>query len=808
MDHWGDPWADDSDDINNSQSPPKRDKVTEAIDSPPPTTTSAPVLLNAFLDDAQWGDPEEDGDFGGWATSAPVRSSNQPDTRANEVDATAFTVETDNTSHYDSEAPKHTFEVGDEGWGTTNTTSGEEALRDVDNVFSEASDSATTIQPEEPSQAIPNDSASDSVRHGDDFSTRPSTSPSDTSHRDALVESPRTSFEDERHGTDVPATEDSTHTEVEKEKDQHEDILDVSGSEEVPDEGSEDNLQKVPEPELDNQEAVAALAQTEDTAVVSKDVTQQQALQLDDDNAELPPFVIVPNVPGLNVDESLLDKLFPPIPGLRGLPTPPDDPVHSTSARKAWYRLTRKQTLREFNNSTDDDNYVRITWKQSHIRSEVNKIVGRWATEDRLSGRGPAAAANFYWDQVPSSEPVVKSHVRRKSSISVSMVQHSASNSATNIPPAFNWSSPVATTNVWTHNPPSSQGESTTATVKDSAPSQIRQPDTPLVFSGSSVSTPAGIVKIASPEGGVSGTQLPQGHPVEASTQDSNPDGRSALSQEITPNPVDDDDDDWGDMVQSPAVATFAPIDQFLDESSQDPTPSTVISTPTSVTASPFEQATSKHSSPIVRLQGTVSPTSALFRYNSFVPKSSEQGPIGPGMLRKVSREKPPSVTTTNEATPAGRDTDGSIDGVIHTSLASETTAELASPGSGFPTIATTVEYHQANADSSPVDNQELPTKAPESISDPWSNADFSFFESAPPPQPPQAPTDPSDPFSIFNSSPPVPYTRPPTKSLTPPPLQPLTGATNSAQRRKAEEDEIIRSIVQGLPNLSYMLHN
>jgi hypothetical protein len=41
---------------------------------------------------------------------------------------------------------------------------------------------------------------------------------------------------------------------------------------------------------------------------------------------------------------------------------------------------------------------------------------------------------------------------------------------------------------------------------------------------------------------------------------------------------------------------------------------------------------------------------------------------------------------------------------------------------------------------------------------------------------------------------------------VTPPPVQPLTSATSSAQRRKTIEDGVIHDILRGLPDLGYML--
>ena len=47
----------------------------------------------------------------------------------------------------------------------------------------------------------------------------------------------------------------------------------------------------------------------------------------------------------------------------------PDSPISSISSRKLWYRLTRPETLREFNLGNDDKSYTRVTWQKSEVRA-------------------------------------------------------------------------------------------------------------------------------------------------------------------------------------------------------------------------------------------------------------------------------------------------------------------------------------------------------------------------------------------------------------------------------------------------------
>ncbi|KAH0559913.1 hypothetical protein GP486_003569 [Trichoglossum hirsutum] len=101
------------------------------------------------------------------------------------------------------------------------------------------------------------------------------------------------------------------------------------------------------------------------------------------------------------VDTSLLDRLIPqsyPV----DLPPPIEDEViSSTSSRKTWYRISRKETVREHNGNSD---YVRVTWAGSSIQANVIKIVARWITEDRIAGGAVFGVSNrlgatFKWGE-------------------------------------------------------------------------------------------------------------------------------------------------------------------------------------------------------------------------------------------------------------------------------------------------------------------------------------------------------------------------------------------------------------------------
>lgn len=86
-------------------------------------------------------------------------------------------------------------------------------------------------------------------------------------------------------------------------------------------------------------------------------------------------------------DGTLIGKLFDrPLPK-RGSFDECEDIILSATVRKAWYRLTRKETLREFNKGDPDNSYVRVRWRQSEVRKRTLAIVSRWAQDDRLDRR-------------------------------------------------------------------------------------------------------------------------------------------------------------------------------------------------------------------------------------------------------------------------------------------------------------------------------------------------------------------------------------------------------------------------------------
>ncbi|KAL3423135.1 hypothetical protein PVAG01_04883 [Phlyctema vagabunda] len=110
----------------------------------------------------------------------------------------------------------------------------------------------------------------------------------------------------------------------------------------------------------------------------------------------------------------------------------PDTIIHDTfqsvEQRKTWYRVSRYGTMRKYN-SGDDDNYKRVKWNTSDVRDETLKVVARWMEEDRISGRvvlggGSKGSSLFGWNDskqgpVPINSALADKHKAKKSQVSI-----------------------------------------------------------------------------------------------------------------------------------------------------------------------------------------------------------------------------------------------------------------------------------------------------------------------------------------------------------------------------------------------------
>jgi len=813
MDHWGDPWADDADTSTHT-------KEEVASPQPPskPTFAHAPIVLNGFLDDAQWGS-NEDEDAPRWATSSSksiIPTTNISPGRSQPASAWNENTTLDGKG-LEQEEGKSKLVKGDE-WSTV------EEVQD-DNVISETSDSTTTIQPDEEPSQTSNDLPE--LPHAeDDLSTRASTSPSDISHVELTAESPRTSIEEERAAAKIA---EST-------------AVFEAGS--ASDSGQRsDNTQLADDDfgdfEEDTTEEVAGLQQpaSPDHAQplpVGVGTRESATVDVREPSVQLSTHASAIGTDGFSPNAELLAQLFPPVNRSPKSDEPADDPISSTSGRKAWYRLTRKQTMREFNSGTLDDNYIRITWKASHIRSEVSRTVARWANEDRMAGRGPGARASFFWDTPALPAQKAHSHARKTSHAPVSNPKAIEPLPA-DVPPSFNWSSPASIAS--TEPNILSARSISSVTAKHNTITKLQRQDCRSVSLDLTrhPKEPNAHKRTATASNFLGGGSSPvtSSSTISASSFQSSTAEKSnpwsalgtldtSVNSQPEPATIRDEDDDWGEMVESPAVSTVqTPVADLSEASMRKNTLSTPSTTPISMRSSPFSPlptfAGPRHASSIVRLKGTVSPTSALFKPYPLVPTSTGEGPIGPGLLKSINRsgertsEKakstPTSVSMGNKGPSPETDREERGKSTNNSRLPTKQPASVAEQDLHFH-FKSVAPHIESSSPSQP------------SASYSWGkDANFSIVESSTPsvslPPPPASLSQvyPSGTWSISDSpAPPTPaespvfFARPPPRSHTPPTQQPLTGTTTLAQRRKAEEDDAIRSILEGLPDLSYML--
>ncbi|KAE8827884.1 hypothetical protein HRS9139_07103 [Pyrenophora teres f. teres] len=883
MDHWGDPWADNN--ADQAKSTPKQ----EVIGPEPPTLTSAPVLTSAFLDDAGWGN--EDAGFGGWATpsgiDAPVAVAT--DTRIAEQTSLDVGAAAADSPRWDTnEGAEDAFSRVADTWVEEHKD-----VLELDNVTSDTSETSTTIQPDqEPVQdAI---APEKSPQADDDSSPRISRTPSDTSHHEAPVESSRTSFEEEggakRHSIETSSFQEDDTTLKDGSGDGH-GSSSSSGSESAEGEygtSTEDTL--LTEVPLNKDDAAQ-----EDTGTSQADAEEKPVSSTPPPPTEssLSTVAESKSTHACEPDATLLDELFPPLAAAKELDDAPDDPIYSVSSRKAWYRLTRNETMREFNLGKDHDNYVRVTWAGSQVRTEVNKIVGRWAREDRLSGKGPGARASFYWDTVAPVDPQPKGHLRTKTSVPTprpaAPIRQSLPPVSANTPVAFAWSTSPTTVDPWRLDSPSIDAIASHIAPKPIADnSQTHELGTLSMDLPRNLEETAGKASTKTTETPAVATVIPP--PIASttsadswadfSTLDTNPPAES-----LNANDSIDDDEDWGEMISTPTV--FTPTTELPSSvpAPHEDTPSTLAPTP-ETPPNHTDSAEEMHAASIVRLRTTISPTSAVFGQKSFIPLHAEVGPIGPGIL-KPAKQRVVSITasapTKNEEVlfklgpellkketrfkPAPQAVEKeapakSAQEVVKKGTPSKPAPEVVkeAPSKPEPDVIQKDEIQALDAftiepqtqepildttedddfsafvtnTSQPLTSRPItpPPAAPpiptiEPTIDAWADVDFSFFESsipAPAPAqksssystttPPHTTRNSTDLYALFEARPrstsaassAKTFTRSPPRSVTPPPIKPLTGATNSAQRRKNEEEGVLRGILDGLPDLRYML--
>lgn len=261
------------------------------------------------------------------------------------------------------------------------------------------------------------------------------------------------------------------------------------------------------------------------------------------------------------------------------------DSFSTTSERKVWYRVSRPGTMRR-HDMGDDDNYRRVTWAGSKVREDAAKIVCRWMEEDTYTGRpamggGPKIkSGGFNWDsKAETREPIsfdrifgkrksaqppkaVAAQAHRPLSLQPTGASHSRNSSGDvkSLPPRSPLSVPP---------PPAgfafgwSTGANGSITPTSSRPSgQFARPSMDVNSVTSVTSGNSRAPSIHEPESRNSMQLMPPPPPPPSAP----PKEPLKLKTAVDSIQDDDDDEDWGEMVASPADSV-RPVSALFDSS-------------------------------------------------------------------------------------------------------------------------------------------------------------------------------------------------------------------------------------------------
>ncbi|KAL2136220.1 hypothetical protein VTI74DRAFT_4850 [Chaetomium olivicolor] len=270
-----------------------------------------------------------------------------------------------------------------------------------------------------------------------------------------------------------------------------------------------------------------------------------------------------------SADLNSIGKLFAALGDFprRGVEVDRDVPDHiisdsftEISQRKTWYRISRLGSSRR-HNAGDDESYRRVAWPTSTVHHDTIKIVRRWMEEDSIAGRVALGGGisktqknMFGWDS--SAEPVDLDTVFRKKR------SHSRSSSLQTIQtsgfPAVGLENPtrislqgpshrpsgsagpiVAASFGWSSSSPNSTGPTCTTSNTQEFPNTSGVLPKPPVSTPQTPSAP-GSKRVFRKQ--VISTQGPVLQP-------------SAAQPGVKTITVDDDDEEWGEMVSSPTTA-------------------------------------------------------------------------------------------------------------------------------------------------------------------------------------------------------------------------------------------------------------
>jgi hypothetical protein len=630
------------------------------------------------------------------------------------------------------------------------------------------------------------------VQDADPGSSRPSSSPSERSHHDEILsESPRTSLDEEprrpKMGRKVSSkvqtlvrlfdglakpdavSEMGLSDEVKHPEETQNDAAESDNGADFGDfEDGASDLGNV------NTEGEAQLFENSTISLsqLNSDSKDPQTSRPPNHRGDPPPTRDIKKDYGpveFTVDTSAFDKIFSDTARQIQLDTTAaklfmpdtiiDNTFSSTKQRKTWYRISRYGTMRK-HNTGDDENYVRINWAQSQVRVETLKIVARWIEEDRISGRvvlggSSKVGSMFGWnDTSPTPVPISSALASRREG----KKSHPKPDTDPEVP--REWPKGLVTART----PPKGCRRSSTKPVRLSSevkPEMLPMPVPKFGWSTVPESQPESKQQI-SLSGSILSPDVTKSPPQGSSTSSTQPlptmtipkvdtteqarlTNPSALASPTSSSskihvpimlptlPIEslnNDDDDWGEMMSSPIVATipaFSPPKELRHKKST---------------------SLGEFSSIIPATAAKAPPISSLKSRRGHEPAMGFDKILSPRIISPCAPDSTPSTKQTST-----------------------------------PNIAV------ASFQDSQSPKTTMPPPAAASNFDPWASADFSFFDStpAPVPMPALAPKITPAKTVIFGNT------------LAAPRPAYRTG-------EEIEQDRIVESIIQGLPDLSYML--
>ncbi|EPS38978.1 hypothetical protein H072_7265 [Dactylellina haptotyla CBS 200.50] len=193
---------------------------------------------------------------------------------------------------------------------------------------------------------------------------------------------------------------------------------------------------------------------------------------------------------------SVLDSLYKTKPFRLPAGSDASDIISTTTQRKTWYKLTRKESAR---NSIQGEDVLRVRWTGSETQKKVHDIVKRWISEDRMGGRamlGRSTSGMFDWNSTsPRSSttvsPTKSAFPPPKSRFDppAKRLSFGLTSPATPRSAGFGWSSTQSP-----RNPSFGWGSSGAAVASNKAPSQSPSLDSPQ-----SIRSPASSATFHSP---------------------------------------------------------------------------------------------------------------------------------------------------------------------------------------------------------------------------------------------------------------------------------------------------------------------